>query len=193
MFCNILHHSFAAIVALSLFTSVESRGDETTPPPRPAFPTLQPKADWAKEGNSVFEHADLLAARQAAQKSREPLLVFLTSEHCHFCVKMVNETYAHPQLAPLFHQLFETVSIDAERDPQLMAKLGVRMLPTTLVVTPEGKVIGRLDGFVPAEKIATHLNPVLQDYYAPTKSPVSRESRVTKEEPRRAKAAPKAE
>lgn len=111
-----------------------------------------------------FEYLAVDDAWQAAQESQVPMLLFVTSDHCYYCKKMVAETYTHPELAPAFAKLFETVAVEQADNPQLVEQLGVRMFPTTLIVSPAGSLLGRLEGHVPAENIGEKLNPILQDY-----------------------------
>ncbi len=94
------------------------------------------------------------------------MLLFVTSSHCHFCTRMKNETFLDSRLAPVFPQLFETVAVHADQDQALVQKLGVRMFPTTILISPKGTLLGRLDGFVPPEQMSARLNPLLNKHYA---------------------------
>ena len=101
------------------------------------------------------------------------MLLFITSDHCYYCKKMVAETLSHPQLAPVFARLFETAAVNANRNPELADKLGVRAYPTTLVISPEGQLLSKLEGFVAPQEIGKHLNPILSAYRKQAKTPAS--------------------
>jgi len=106
----------------------------------------------------------LADAWKAAQVSQAPVLLFVTSDHCYYCKKMVAETYENPELAPLFARLFETATVKQADDPKLVEKLGVRVFPTTLVISPSGKLLGRMEGHVAPAQIGKRLNPILISY-----------------------------
>ncbi len=128
----------------------------------------------ANKGDSVappFEFANIDDAWAAAQESRDPVLMFVTSDHCYYCKKMLSETLMHPQLAPAVAQLFETTTVNANQNPELVQKLGVRAFPTTLVVSPDGRLLSKLEGFVAPQMLGEHLNPVLRAYYELTERP----------------------
>lgn len=120
-----------------------------------------PSPRVAPAASGPFEYDSLQQAWQVAQQSQVPVLLFVTSDHCYYCKKMVAETYQNPQLAPLFARLFETASVKQAEAPELVAKLGVRLYPTTLVISPTGKLLGRMEGHIAPDEIGRHLNPLL--------------------------------
>lgn len=100
----------------------------------------------------VFRHADVDAAWAAAQKSQRPVLVYVSASNCHFCKKMVSETLSHPQIQRANNRWFETAVVSNDTQPELVAKLGVKAFPTTLLVRPDGKMAARLTGYASPEK-----------------------------------------
>lgn len=120
----------------------------------------QPAAPPAKDAGP-FVHQRVETAWETAKRSRRPMLLYVTSDQCVYCHKMVNETYAHPRLQPLLSQLFESVSMNVKQNPELVKKLGVRAYPTTLIISPDGSLLGKIEGFVAIDKIGAHLTPAL--------------------------------
>lgn len=117
----------------------------------------------AEKPNEVFPftHQRVETAWETAKRSRRPMLLYVTSDQCVYCHKMVNETYAHPRLQPVLSQLFETVSLNVKQNPELVKKLGVRAYPTTLIISPDGSLLGKIEGFVAVDQIGAHLKPAL--------------------------------
>lgn len=133
--------------------------------------TAQVPTAKTKPEAAPFEYAEPGAAWAAAQESRDPVLLFVTSDHCYYCKKMLNETLLHPQLAPAVAQLFETATINADRSPELAQGLGVRAFPTTLIVSPDGRLLSKLEGYVAPQMLGEQLNPVLRAYHEQAETP----------------------
>ena len=134
----------------------------------------QSQAPRAEQPAGPFEFETVDEAWQAAQESRDPLLLFVSSDHCYYCKKMLAETMTHPELAPAFARLFETTAVDGGRDRELVDQLGVRAYPTTVVISPEGKLLAKLEGYVEPRKIGKQLNPVLRAYRAANEAAADR-------------------
>lgn len=108
----------------------------------------------AGHGAPVFRHASVDAAWLAAQKTKRPMLLFVSSENCTYCVKMLKDTYSHPQIAAALTQSCEPVSVMREDNLALVKKLQVRAFPTTVIVGSDGKEIARVEGYQPPAKFA---------------------------------------
>lgn len=116
--------------------------------PRPTRPT------------PVFKHRSVDQAWQAAQQSKRPLLLFIHSDNCRFCVKMERETLAHPKIARALAASAETVSVRKEDNAELVERLKIRAYPTTVIIAPDGKEAGRVEGFLdPREFVAAMFGP----------------------------------
>lgn len=98
---------------------------------------------------------------QSAQSSRKPILVFVGAKWCHFCEKMRKETWSDPALADPVSEAFETLALDGDRDHQIVDSLGLQGFPATLVYSPEGKLLGRADGFMDTRRTAGWLRETL--------------------------------
>lgn len=125
----------------------------------------------ASRTEPIFRHADVDAAWQASQKSRRPVLVYVTSSNCHYCKKMLSETLAHPQIARANNHYFETAAVSHDDHPELVERLGVKAFPTTLLVRPDGSLAARLQGYVKPEKFAEKLFAPPKERQAAKKDP----------------------
>lgn len=135
--------SAALVVALALAPG--ARGAEPAAQPvRPAKP-------------AAFKHQDVDVAWTAAQKTKRPMLLFVSAADCRFCTKMVNETYSHPHVARALAASCETTRVSREQRPDLVRRLRVRAYPTTIVIAPDGKELGRIEGFLNAKKFAARM------------------------------------
>ena len=84
-----------------------------------------------------------------------------TSKQCAYCTKMLKETYSHPAIQKWLKPRTETVLADADRYAALIKRLGLRGYPTTVVVSPEGKVLDVIEGFVGPREFADRVGPLL--------------------------------
>ncbi len=99
---------------------------------------------------------DFDAARQAAAETGRPLLVEFSSASCPYCVRMDREVLSHPDVQTALESL-QTVRVDAWKDEALASRFAVQGVPAYVILTPDGEVAGRLDGFHPVERFITFL------------------------------------
>ncbi|MEM1304217.1 MAG: thioredoxin family protein [Planctomycetota bacterium] len=123
----------------------------------PALRPPAPRPPATAERRPLFRHRSLDSAWRASQQSGRPLMLYITAEKCHFCEKMVAETWSHPKIAHAVATRFEPIALVKEDNLEFVKRLGVRAYPTTLVVTPKGELAGHLRGFADPQKFATEL------------------------------------
>jgi thiol-disulfide isomerase/thioredoxin len=98
----------------------------------------------------VFRHSRYPAAWRAAQQSGRLILVYVTSTRCPHCVRMVEKTYRDEAVRASVAESFEAVYVDRATQPELVAKLGVQIFPTTVIVSPSNQVLDVMTGYVDA-------------------------------------------
>jgi thioredoxin-like negative regulator of GroEL len=101
------------------------------------------------------------SAWTAAQSTNKPILVYVTSRSCPHCTRMLGETLKASSVQRFVCDSFETVYVDRSEQPELAAKLNVRMFPTTLVVGPDNQVIDMIEGYVDAAAFSRRLQTTL--------------------------------
>jgi thioredoxin-like negative regulator of GroEL len=146
-------------------------------PPEPAQSAAAPAPKLAKAlvpaprlRHGVFRFTSYPAAWTAAQKTNRPILVFVTSQSCPHCTKMLGETYQRAAVRQFVADSFETVFVDRTEQPELAAKLRVRWYPTTLVVGPDNQVIDMIEGYVDSASFARRLQTSLAAQSAATQT-----------------------
>ena len=107
--------------------------------------------------HGLFRHTSYPAAWTAAQESGRPILVFVTSENCPHCSRMLGETLQSSAVRSCVRGSFETVLVDRSEQPELAAKLHVRWFPSTLVVGCDNKVSDVSEGYVDQPAFARRL------------------------------------
>jgi len=115
----------------------------------------------ATSGSGIFIHSSVEKAWESAVAEKKPLLVMFTSDHCHYCTKMLAETYGHSAIRRMLAKETETVLAKAEDYRDLIKRMGIRGYPTTLLVSPQGEVLDLVEGFVDAKTFAKRVSPLL--------------------------------
>ena len=94
-------------------------------------------------------HASPKATIAAARESGKPILVFVSTQWCHYCKKMDKETWADPVVSAVVSANFETLLLDGDRDARIVNRLGLRGYPATLLYTPDGYFVSQQSGYMP--------------------------------------------
>lgn len=109
------------------------------------------------EAAQIAWHNDLQAAARQSAAQHKPLLVVVGARWCGPCHKMQSETFPNPAVAARISRNFIPVKIDADAQAAAVAKLQVDSFPTVLVISPEGRVVGRMTGFQSAAQLDARL------------------------------------
>ncbi len=105
----------------------------------------------------LFLHATYPNAWKAAQKSNRPILVYVSMPNCHFCEKMKEQVYHLPRVRKLVASSFETIHVDRYKHAKLVGKLQVKWYPTTVLVSPNNKILDIIEGYADAGQFQQRL------------------------------------
>lgn len=120
-----------------------------------ASETARPLAATGAE--EVAWQRDIAQAWQATQQNGRLLLVFVTRDHCYYCTKMKDGTYASPAVAQSVRAAFVPLMLDGAQQTPLLRELNVKGYPSTFVISPQAVVLDRIDGYVSPEVLANRL------------------------------------
>jgi thioredoxin-related protein len=106
-------------------------------------------ASWisAGEGAASCWRTDAYAAYQASQASGRPMLFYVTSANCPYCVLMERKTLSNPAVQEMLRQ-FEPARVYADRQPQVANNLRVHAYPTTVIVDANNCIVESITGYV---------------------------------------------
>jgi thiol-disulfide isomerase/thioredoxin/YHS domain-containing protein len=102
---------------------------------------LKPEAVWK---------TDFSAAQEEAKKLNRPLVVHFHAVWCGPCKMMERDVLHSPQVLKMLEAGFVAVKVDVGKNRAVSDRYGVTSMPTDLIVSPDGKVLGRTEGYDPA-------------------------------------------
>ena len=105
------------------------------------------------QAQDVRWRADFATARQEATATGKPMLLDFGTEACSWCRKLDATTFRDRAVVELLNASFVPVKVDGEREARLTQSVGVQAFPTIVLVSHEGKIIARHEGYADASKM----------------------------------------
>lgn len=94
-------------------------------------------------------HDSLESGWRVSRESGLPMVIFITSEHCTYCDAMQSSTWCESSVRERIGAGFIAIRLRQGHNDKTLGRIRIPMYPTTLIGTPEGKVIGHRSGFQP--------------------------------------------
>jgi YHS domain-containing protein/thioredoxin-related protein len=120
-------------------------------PPAQADDHVVSRLAWRKNYTQACEESG---------RRKRPILVKITATWCGPCRQMQQLTFADERLRRRLRKDFVLLELDADENPDLISGFHVEAYPTTLVVSPELKVVSRMTGFKSAGDLISSLDLV---------------------------------
>ncbi len=96
-----------------------------------------------------------------AQAENKLLVLDFTAAWCAPCQQMEKTTFRAEQVAALLQRCV-LLKVDTDAQPELTQAFGVVGLPDLRLVTPAGRIVRQLRGFLTAEALAAELTAALR-------------------------------
>jgi thioredoxin-like negative regulator of GroEL len=110
------------------------------------------EVQWRYEYNS---------ARKEAEAKGLPLVLDFGTDNCFYCRKLDESTFRDPTVVQVMNEKFIPLKINADRDPNLAQMLQVQLYPTLVLAAPDGKILGRMEGYQDATRFYENLQRAL--------------------------------
>lgn len=78
-----------------------------------------------------------------------PMVVFITMDRCLYCDAMKKDTWCDQSILEKLGGEFVPIRLHRDRDANLLSRIKVPAYPTTLLASPEGKVLAHRVGYQP--------------------------------------------
>lgn len=97
---------------------------------------------------------DYAAAQAEAAKLNRPLIIHFYGKSCPPCKRMENEVLNRPQVLKALENGFVAVKLCLELpgNAKVAAKYDVAVVPTDVIVGPDGKILSRTSGYMPLDQ-----------------------------------------
>ncbi len=121
-----------------------------------AVAPLLPSSVAAPVPGGVAWQSSLEAGLAAAKSQGKPALVDMRADWCVACVELEKETWPAPSVQAWLGTVVPVrldVTKNTDADQAIMKAYGVRGLPTVLLISPEGRELGRFVGFKGPESL----------------------------------------
>jgi thioredoxin-related protein len=109
--------------------------------------------------------SDFKAAQEKARQLHRPLIVlFWASYNAVYSAKLKNEVLATPELLKFVSERLVGVTVDiaAKANRKKTTEYNINLLPTVIVFSETGEVLGRVEGFVELDDFLDVLNQIKQ-------------------------------
>jgi thioredoxin-related protein len=93
---------------------------------------------------------DYNVARRDAHNKNLPLVIDFSTKNCHYCRQLEATTFRDAAVVKLLSEHFVALRLDGEKDAGLAQSLGISGYPTLIFADPDGKVLGKQEGYVKA-------------------------------------------
>lgn len=135
----------------------------------------KPNAEVLASKNFVLNFNEGL---EKAKKENKNMLIDFYTDWCHWCKVLDEKTFSEKTVAEKLSKRFVTVRLDAESNAgsntfkgrtlnnmEMTRAFGVTGFPSLIFISPEGEVITKIPGYVPAEQFAYILDYIDQKCY----------------------------
>lgn len=111
----------------------------------------------------VVWQRDLKKAAAESERTGKPILLQVTAEWCGYCHKMLRETFPDEKLAKKINECFIPVVLDADENEKIVDAVGITAFPSTIIISPELDVIGRVRGYHTARSLEKKIAPFCKE------------------------------
>ena len=122
----------------------------------------------------IIWHRDFDIALSEAQLLDRPVLAYVTSKWCPASLRHERSTFFDKQVVKLLGESFVAIQVDADSSPELAQRLGADRLPVSVLLSKDGVVIRRIEGYRPAETYLADLSEATKLYQQPDMANVAK-------------------
>jgi len=125
-------------------------------------PLLAGAGSWEYMANTRISwrnyDADTL---RLARQTGKPLFILIYADWCQWCQKYEQESLETDIVRQHLMDHYIPVAVDYDKQPEIARRLKARIVPTSLLLTPDGGKLLRFYGFIDAAGLADTLEQVL--------------------------------
>lgn len=151
---SLKQHALLALIAA--FTMFNANGEDSAPG------SSQLISAGMESSPAVLWHDDFASGWKAARKTGRPMVIFITSQRCHYCDAMKRETWCNGTVLEKMKEKFVAIRLTPDRNSKTLERIDVPAFPTTLIGHPDGHIISHRVGFQPPVEMQRFLETASQ-------------------------------
>lgn len=114
----------------------------------------------SSETKGISWTEDVDQAFKTAEETGRPMVIFVTMDGCVYCTKMKKTTLSNPQMITRLNDDTIPIYVHRSRNAEWVRRFRIKTFPTTLFVTPDGKIQDRVVGFMGLDAMQQRVNRV---------------------------------
>jgi protein disulfide-isomerase len=103
---------------------------------------------------------DLETAKRLAAQTNRMVLIHFWADWCLPCRQMEKAVFARPEVAAAMESRFIPVKLNADHFPHTRQQYGVTVLPSDVIIAPDGQVVGKIVGGADASRYVAQLSQI---------------------------------
>jgi thioredoxin-related protein len=103
--------------------------------------------------------------QEAAIREEKPMFVYFWTIWCTYCEKLNTEVFPREDIKEMLDKDFVRIAIDMDVNKEDTERFNVYAPPYIMFMTPQGEVITRIPGYVPADQFKPVIEGVRNEYY----------------------------
>lgn len=128
-------------------------------------PVLTQAGEWKYLENSKIQWKEYNKTTfSEAKQTGKPLYVLVYADWCHWCKKFETETIETESIRTLLQEQMIPVAVNNDAQPEIGKDLRARLVPTSIILSPDGVLILRFYGFLAAAELKESLEATLTQW-----------------------------
>jgi len=110
--------------------------------------------------DSIRWQTTLENAKRIAAQNNQLILVHFWAPWCGACRRMEQEVFTDPTVGAALGMAYVPCKLNADSFPTTAKQYGITMLPTDVIITADGQLVQKMQGFTKAPDYASQLNQI---------------------------------
>lgn len=112
---------------------------------------------FAADGTPIFWLADYNLARQQGIEQHRPVLLFVTTDGCVYCERMLDQVFKDEKVQADLNSNFVPAMLKLNASAELAQQLKITIYPTTVIISPDGKILDYVRGYLSTDQFQARM------------------------------------
>lgn len=113
---------------------------------------------WGTTPESIQWITEYSAARRAGIDQGRPVMLFLTTDGCTHCERMIGGAFTDTGVIGSLNKDFVSAQLKLDTEDELAKQLKVTLYPTTIIISTQGKILDYARGYLSPGELNQRLN-----------------------------------